>query len=786
MTTTSTDTSTDTSKDSSQTGNKKTHKRYYWLGHEGEVAQDRFFLEALDDNLWERGDSENWDTCWYTGMPDSSTFEQLDESKTINHIPGNNALTIKSYLYDTLVEAKRHALGTVNEARYQFFPQTYSMPEDYYQYLEDAIKEPDTLWIQKPKNLSRGRGIEVVQHPLTVPFEADWMIQRYIRNPHLHNGHKYVLRFYVLITSIEPLRFYLYHEGFAKLASETYDENELDNLYRHLTNPDINEENDNVDVPVTFFSFARYREWLRSDGHDDEKLFQEFNDLIALTVIAAREKMRHQVNETNADTRGCYELIGLDCMVDDNLKPWILECNLSPSLETYASGAEEASDEFTVKRQLVHDLVDMMQLNTPEPDYSAGSKAIIEQKNCGGFVQLFPGQEPNRYLQCFPVPRAKDVFSLGDNEIDCRLLNMQANENSEVVLDDSLAITTINRRGRVSFLSPNELATWIWLKNNEGLTPAQIAAELSENLPCPEGTSRDIFIKELLGQIWDTLADWGQAGAFDQATTPYNVKKVSSQWQATQYMQLDDCLLKINIACPIAAKYLVSITETFIPDSDDTYDTDINIYAGSYGYTLICGTTVVEDKLKIVELMPAILNAYFKFISTNINFSASLVALEEKHVLVVNENPLDYLDLIETLRTEVKVLSSFPYLADASACVATGRLPTISKDKPHNDQSILAQAAKIPHYLQKNTNKNNSIVALDAIIFIDKDCEVGQTLTQAKALNLLLPCFFKQDYMVSKSLSNWMTNINLIQLSPNEEVSLGSLVSNLSATRKVS
>ena len=170
------------------------------------------------------------------------------------------------------------------------------MPGEYFTFQQKIMDEPEAMWIQTKESITWSWNF-CGQGTPCVPMDEEWIIQRYLDKPHLYDGYKYVLRCYVLITSVEPLRFYLYEEGFCKLASERYSTSDLDNPYRHLTNPDINEANTEVETPVTFFSFAQYRDWLKQQGCDDEKLFDQMKDLITLTVIAAREKMREQTNE---------------------------------------------------------------------------------------------------------------------------------------------------------------------------------------------------------------------------------------------------------------------------------------------------------------------------------------------------------------------------------------------------------------------------------------------------------------------------------------------------------
>ncbi|QTP55996.1 amylase [Billgrantia sulfidoxydans] len=492
--------------------------RRFWLAGRRAAEQDRFFREALEARGWEEGDAQQWDSAWVTGMPEPAQFRNASPRRRINHVPGNAALTVKSRLHESLANLRtRMAEGFGAQhpltSRLDFFPRAYVMPHDYHALQQAARGNPAQRWILKPTNASKGKGVRVLRDVGEAPLAPDWLVQEYLDQPHTIRGHKYVLRLYVLIASLAPLRVYLYRQGFAKLASEPWDPDDADNPYSQLTNPDINALNTRAEVPVEFIDLDRYRAWLREQGHDDAALFARIEELVSLTAIAGVDAMRSRTAALGADPRGCYELLGLDCLIDDTLKPWILECNLSPSLGTCAAPESGGLIEEGIKGDLVRDLIALTGLADGDaaeaPDPLAEAEA--ELARAGGFQRLLPAADPERYLAYFPLPTPEDL-ALADGLAGRRVPRpkLMRRRVSEVYDDQQLALYDAES-GRL--YRPNDTAALIWLLATEGLEPEVIVEALgaataeAEDAPGAES---------LRGEVGSTLAEWCRLGLLCQ------------------------------------------------------------------------------------------------------------------------------------------------------------------------------------------------------------------------------------------------------------------------------
>ena len=106
-------------------------------------------------------------------------------------------------------------------------------------------------------------------------------MSEYINNPLLFDGFKFDLRVYVAITSINPLRLYIYEDGLTRFATSKYTNalhgNKKQSKYTHLTNYSLNKYNPNFvansdansDGVGSKWSLIALKKAFREQGLDD-------------------------------------------------------------------------------------------------------------------------------------------------------------------------------------------------------------------------------------------------------------------------------------------------------------------------------------------------------------------------------------------------------------------------------------------------------------------------------------------------------------------------------------
>ena len=85
------------------------------------------------------------------------------------------------------------------------------------------LADKSQWWIVKPSGSAQGKGIFITKDIDEIPSRVSLVASHYINNPLLIDGLKFDLRIYVAITSINPLRIYVYDEGLVRFATCKYE-----------------------------------------------------------------------------------------------------------------------------------------------------------------------------------------------------------------------------------------------------------------------------------------------------------------------------------------------------------------------------------------------------------------------------------------------------------------------------------------------------------------------------------------------------------------------------------
>ena len=354
------------------------------------------FLEYRGWREWDPRDGQNaWNVYWRETRVNGFLCRHTIKSQRLNKFRGTNGVTLKDQLA-VRVREMREQFGSIAS----FHPMSWVLPEERAELEKHCAGGSAGVLICKPARLSRGRNIFLFREideldralssatsqdtkggaadaksALTTTAAATgrlgtyksqttgeetevdmWVVQEYLAKPYLISGYKFDLRLYVLVTSVWPLRAFIYKRGLCRFATAPFDLSaaKLD-PFAHLTNSSINKHSstlhaDKGDVGGGCkWRLKRLLEYLASRGADTEKLWQQIKEIVLLTLLPMVGNVH--------DDPCAFEYFGFDVMMDESLRPYVIEVNSGPAMSM------EMPQDKVVKVPLVNDIFNLLCLD---------------------------------------------------------------------------------------------------------------------------------------------------------------------------------------------------------------------------------------------------------------------------------------------------------------------------------------------------------------------------------------------------------------------------------------
>lgn len=369
-------------------------------------------LADLESMGYRRTDVESmdWDLLWsheYPFVKLSNIFANLKPHQKINHWPGNVAL------------ASKLELSTSND--FPFIPKSFKVPKNLENFVNYASSNPNKKFIQK--NISH-RNVSMVGERFDKE-SGNIFIQEFVPNPYLIDGYKFDIGVFVLLTSVNPLRLYIFDDVVLRFCHSKYAENDFSDKDTYVVRknylgieaiPSLEEFYQTHNEKQSLDSF------LRSEKKNPNLIWSQIENQLREVFLKRESKIDQAVKEEFSDNfyESFFELFKFDFLVTsgEDLKVWMMEGNMSPIFSP---------------NEIMNNMVNMVQR---QPGVDVNSKPldplVCKENNCDSKEQCskscelctkcLTGRkevtvksayrenhiEPRRFKRIFPKPISSD------------------------------------------------------------------------------------------------------------------------------------------------------------------------------------------------------------------------------------------------------------------------------------------------------------------------------------------------------------------------------------------
>ena len=240
--------------------------------------------------------------CVLLLTPSFQSQYMSSSARKFNHFPGCSLLYRSERLYETIKNLDIYL---------SFILPVFNTISENSALVRYKTAHPRSIWLSKSMNSHLSPQLLTNNQ---ISHRESRLLVKYIRSPHLYDGRKYHLGFFILITSIAPLVVYIAKEGLVYLSKERFDIGS--------NHPDVHflGEKDRS-------SWVEIRPWLNSTLGGVTSLLATATDIILELFLSLEPKLSSQTQRySHQSLHNCFEIMEINIMFDRRLRPWFLGC----------------------------------------------------------------------------------------------------------------------------------------------------------------------------------------------------------------------------------------------------------------------------------------------------------------------------------------------------------------------------------------------------------------------------------------------------------------------------
>ena len=271
-------------------------------------------------------------------------------------------------------------------------------PQDIEASIEEVrsmLAEKGGRWILKASTGNAGEDLVVFDDVETVGgllrtrgVGHIWVVQKYIENPLLLRGRKFHLRVHVL--AMNAVEVHLHSDVIALLSTVPYESAAMSDSWAHLTNHCVQVEHPEYDESTSIVLLEELTRVLEEGGlvpeEAEARVAQLKVDLKSLTK-AIFEAIQKAPPVAWFPFDNCFEVFGVDMMLDTDWKLWLLEVNAGPDFETFGAQNTDRCEAFL--RDTLRLAVDPYLAGADKDTNESGYELCYEHKAEGDSVETF-------------------------------------------------------------------------------------------------------------------------------------------------------------------------------------------------------------------------------------------------------------------------------------------------------------------------------------------------------------------------------------------------------------